>query len=153
MPTSSVTAATPKVRRCSGAGSGLLWIQWTGPAPAPDQHAAAQQHQAGEQKQRPFVGRKPHDAGRVDVSPAMTAPAPMEMSSAGKAQQSRVEALVNSASVGATPSRQFPCIFNTLHFGVAMNGRNPVASLHSQDSMVALSRSLPAFSTRLSALS
>jgi hypothetical protein len=42
------------------------------------------------------------------VSPAMTAPAPIEMRSAGRAQQRSVEALPKSAKDGAMLSRQSP---------------------------------------------
>ena len=38
--------------------------------------------------------------GTLAVSPAITAPAPIDIRSAGKAQQSRVEVLANSDSVG-----------------------------------------------------
>ena len=46
--------------------------------------------------------------GMAEVRPAITAPAPKEISSAGSAQHSSVDALPNSAKVGATVSRQSP---------------------------------------------
>ena len=46
--------------------------------------------------------------GIADVSPAITAPAPIEISSAGNAQHSNVEALPKRASEGAMLSRQSP---------------------------------------------
>ena len=46
--------------------------------------------------------------GIADVSPAITAPAPIEISSAGSAQHSNVEALLKRASEGAMLSRQSP---------------------------------------------
>ena len=46
--------------------------------------------------------------GIADVSPAITAPAPIEIRSAGSAQHSNVEALPKRASEGAMLSRQSP---------------------------------------------
>ena len=46
--------------------------------------------------------------GIAAVSPAITAPAPIEISSAGSAQHSNVEALPKRASEGAMLSRQSP---------------------------------------------
>ncbi len=46
--------------------------------------------------------------GIAAVSPAITAPAPIEMSSAGSAQHRSVEVLPKSASDGAMLSRQSP---------------------------------------------
>jgi hypothetical protein len=44
--------------------------------------------------------------GKVAVNPAMTAPAPIVISSAGKAQQSRVDVLANRESVGPMSVRR-----------------------------------------------
>jgi hypothetical protein len=46
--------------------------------------------------------------GIAEVSAAITAPAPIEMSSAGSAQHRSVEVLPKSASDGAMLSRQSP---------------------------------------------
>ncbi len=46
--------------------------------------------------------------GMAAVSPAITAPAPIEISSAGSAQHTKVEALPKRASEGAMLSRQSP---------------------------------------------
>jgi len=48
--------------------------------------------------------------GIAEVRPAITAPAPIEISNAGSAQHSSVEVLPNNARVGATESRQSPLI-------------------------------------------
>ena len=44
--------------------------------------------------------------GMAVVIPTMTAPAPIEISSAGSAQHSKVDRLVNIVKVGAMPDRQ-----------------------------------------------
>ncbi len=44
--------------------------------------------------------------GMAVVMPTITAPAPIEISSAGSAQHSRVDKLVNIVRVGAIPLRQ-----------------------------------------------